>query len=126
MKNAAFVLTMPLGLAACSDVCRNTPHQIVDSTDGTSRVVLFDRDCGATTGFTTQVSLVDLDEQASGKGNVFVADKGTNAAAWGGPWADVRWIGPKHLLVRFDATARVFVQNKTVNGVRVSFQPMSR
>ena len=88
--------------------------------------VLFDRDCGATTGSTTQVSLAENDQTPSDKGNVFIADGGTKAATWGGPWADVSWVGPKHLLIRYDATARVFAQSKTVGDTQVSYQPTRR
>ena len=55
--------------------------------------VLFDRHCGATTGFTTQVSVVESDKTPFGKGNVFIADGGTKAAKWGGPWRMCRGSG---------------------------------
>jgi hypothetical protein len=88
--------------------------------------VLFDRDCGATTGFTTQVSIAESGKTPSGKGNVFVADGGTKVARWGGPWADVSWVGPKHLLIRYDAAARIFALNKMIGDIQVSYQPMRR
>lgn len=122
----AFTFLPALTLAACSDICANTPHQTITSPDGAHQVVLFDRDCGATTGFTTQVSVVEPGETADGKGNVFVADGGEKAADWGGPWAEVRWTGPKQLLVRFDRTARVFDQNESMDGVQISFEAVPR
>ena len=121
---AAFALIAAMVLTGCSDACSNTAHKTVTSPDGTVRAVLFDRDCGATTGFTTQVSIADGDKTPSGKGNVFIADGGSKPAKWGGPWADVSWVKPKHLLVRYDATARVFAQNKTVGDTEISYQPM--
>ena len=123
---AAFILTAVLVLTGCSDMCRNTPHQTVTSPDGGATAVLFERDCGATTGLTAQVSIAGKDKASSRKGNVFIAEGGAKAVTWGGPWADVSWVGPKHLLVRYDASARVFTQNKTVGDTEVSYLPMRR
>jgi hypothetical protein len=123
---AAFALMASFGLAACSDMCANTEHQTAKSPDGRITAILFDRDCGATTGFSTQVSLVGPDEKPAGKGNVFIADQGTDSTTWGGPWAELKWLGPNRLLVRYDATARVFAQNGNVGDVQISFEPLNR
>jgi hypothetical protein len=72
------------------------------------------------------VSIAESGKTPSGKGNVFIADGGTKAATWGGPWADVSWVGPKHLLIRYDPTAGVFAQNKTIGDTQVSYQPIRR
>ena len=58
-----------------------------------------------------------------GVGNTFIADQGAKSGSWGGPWAEVHWIGPKRLVVRYDATARVFVKNAKVGDVQIIFEP---
>jgi len=91
--------------------------------------VLFQRDCGATTGFSTQVSVVAKGGMPSDGGNVFSADADHGAAAigeWGGPWADVRWIGARHLLVRYADKSRIFKQHREVDGVKVTFVRVTR
>jgi hypothetical protein len=96
---------------------------------GDLQAVLFQRDCGATTGFSSQVSVGNLGEAPSGVGNVFVADTNrgaASAASWGGPWVELRWLSPKNLLVRYDAKARVFTQNESVSGVAVSYETVRR
>lgn len=122
----ALVLVAAIALSGCSPVCRDAPHQSITSLDGDERAILFSRDCGATTSYTTQVSIVPPDEGISGKGNVFIADEGAKAAAWGGPWAEVKWLGAKHLLVSYDASARVFAKNERVGDVQVSYQTIRR
>ena len=90
--------------------------------------MLFQRDCGATTGFLTQVSILAPDEATSGKGNAFVADDDHGPAAvgaWGGSWADMRWIAPDHLLIRFAVNSRIFEQDEHVSGVKVSYHPLT-
>jgi hypothetical protein len=96
---------------------------------GDIRAVLFQRDCGATTGFSSQVSLTSATGARSGAGNVFVADTGhgaATAAPWGGPWVEIRWLSPKQLLIRYDAKARVFAQNESVSGVNVRYEKVTR
>jgi hypothetical protein len=45
------------------------------SPDGQYKAVLFVRDCGATTGFNTQVSLLRSNQHLkNGSGNLFIAD----------------------------------------------------
>src|SRR5262249_9999867 len=100
-------------LAGCrGDVCGNEVVSEVSAPGGAARAVLFQRDCGATTGSSTQISVVRRGAGLSGAGNAFVADGDHGAAvpfAWGGPWADMRWTSPAHLVIRYDQKARVFV-----------------
>src|SRR5947208_16689490 len=63
--------------------------------DGALDAVLFQRDCGATTGFSTQVSVVSLGQQSPDEpASAFVADCDHGAApsaSWGGPPAAMAW-----------------------------------
>src|SRR5690242_16830620 len=95
MKQAIVIVGMSVLLGACSDPCANTVVSKVDSPDGAHSAVLFQRDCGATTGLSTQISIVDNGETPSGSGNTFRADDDHGAARagdWGGSWASVRWL----------------------------------
>ena len=74
MLKAALVL-LSLGTpAACSDMCSNTVVRVVKATGGQHAVALFQRDCGATTGFSTQVSVLTPGQKVTGGGNAFRAD----------------------------------------------------
>lgn len=90
---------------------------------------MFQRDCGATTGFSTQISIVSPDEDFAGAGNAFRADDDHGAAAagpWGGPWVEMKWLAENHLLVEYAAESRVFEQADHVNGVRVTYKAVPR
>jgi hypothetical protein len=120
-----------LALSGCSDLhlCRNTEVARVGAPDRLHLAIVFQRDCGATTGFTTQVSVLHMDEQLSGSGNAFIADGNHGAAPsghWGGPWAEIRWIDKDHLLVRYAARSRVFEQSSQVAGIRISYEPVNQ
>jgi hypothetical protein len=127
-KSAAFVL-MAVFVTSCSDPCRNDPISTADAPREGMKAVLFQRDCGATTGFSSQVSLAEGSGAPSGAGNIFIADTdngAASAASWGGPWVELRWLGPKHLLIRYDAGARVFMQSESVSGVNISYEKIAR
>jgi hypothetical protein len=127
-KSTAFAMLATL-VTGCSDACQNRVVSTADAPSGDLKAVLFQRDCGATTDFSTQVSVARGGDALSGAGNVFVADTHHDAASpasWGGPWVELRWISPKDLLVRYDAKARVFAQNEHVSGVSVSYERVAR
>ena len=119
------LIAASLSLCACSDLCSDETVKVVRSPRGDHQARLFMRECGATTDFTTQVSIDPWFWQVIG--NAFVADaySGGKRGAWGGPWADLEWIGPDHLMVTYDKKARVFDRHKVVNGVRITYRPVT-
>ena len=115
-------------LSACGDVCQNQIISESTSPDHEKSVVLFQRDCGATSAFTTQISILPPGEKPEGTGNVFVADDDHGAApagSWGGPWVSVKWLDSNHLQVTYAKGSRVFDQTENVGGVTVSFDTKS-
>jgi hypothetical protein len=100
-----------------------------DDPTGSRSAVMFNRDCGATTGFSTQISVIEKGEQLSGGGNTFRADDDHGAATagdWGGPWAEMKWLASDHLLIRYASKSRIFEQDQAVSGVKISYQQVRR
>jgi hypothetical protein len=114
-----------LGAFGCGDMCGNEPVAEYRSPDGVYKVVVFQRDCGATTGFSTQASLIPTDDGLpESSGNLFIADTDHGkapAASWGGPELEVEWQSPQRLLLRYDHRARVFVSEPRVEGIDVRY-----
>ena len=114
------------GLGGCDMSCRNMIFQRKLSPDGRHSAVLFQRDCGATTDFSTHISLVAPDATPAQSGNVFVSDNGhttARAGPWNGPWAEMEWLAADHLVVRHAFGARVIVRKEKARGVKITFQP---
>jgi hypothetical protein len=66
-------LLVAVVLAGCSDMCGNEISQSVTSPSGSLKAVVFSRDCGATTGFSTQVSMLPETKSLPNEaGNVLV------------------------------------------------------
>jgi hypothetical protein len=106
------------GCGSCG-MCRNYEVVRLKSPDGVLDAVLYQRDCGATTDFSTQVSIV-----ISGRGlpdapaNVFIADANHGVApraSWGGPPATIAWQGNRDVIVRYHPASRVGRAYKEVN-----------
>src|SRR6202012_4667664 len=118
IKKLALSILASLALTACDPGCANNVTSAVKSQDGRFKAVIFARDCGATAGFTSQVSVLESDENipAAG-GNAFIADTNHGLAtnsSWGGPQVTVMWINPKRLEVRYDRRARIFLKKADV------------
>lgn len=122
-----------IGFSACIDPCGNDILTEMRSPDGRLRFVVFQRDCGATTGFSTQVSIITSDAgfltsptwlRSTRSGNVFVADTNHGEAPsgpGGGPVVQVEWLGPNRLKIIHDKRARVFKSAQSAGGVSVEY-----
>ena len=109
------LLALPalLALTAC---CDNEIHIVAPSPDGARKAVVFMRNCGATTGFNTQVSIIPAHMASPrDKGNVLVVD--------GRHTLRLRWHGNDALEIGGYGSARVFRQTATAAGVRLHFVP---
>lgn len=89
---------------------------------------MFQRDCGATSEYSTQISILNAGQALTGAGNTFRADDDHGAAKvgeWGGSWAEIKWLASDRLLVRYAVKSRIFEQDATVYGVSISYEPVA-
>jgi hypothetical protein len=111
--------------AAFTPRCGNDILAELPSPDNQRRAVIFQRNCGATTGFNTEVSILRGSSRLGNEaGNAFAADADHGQAPTGpsgGPVVTVRWIDPLHLVVNHDARVRVLAADSLVEGVRIRF-----
>ena len=86
---------------------------------------LYVRDCGATTDFSTQVSILDTIEQSLPvPGNVIVLDTDHGRAprgSRGGPEVRVDWAADTMLILTYDRRARVFSSATEVRGISIRY-----
>ena len=118
------VLLAVLSGAACADPCANSVVRDLVSPDGSRHAVLFTRDCGATTGFSSHVSILSSDRLPDGSGNSLVVDgDGASPPDWPGrgPAVEVRWTGPRSLEIRHDAVVNVYKKESRIDDVEVRY-----
>ena len=91
---------------------------------------MFTRDCGATTGSGTHVSILpNRATQPMDGGNVFIADGNHRTSPVGAAAnldVQVEWVGRNRLRLRADPRARVFKAEKLVAGVRIEYPTPTR
>lgn len=132
LRKAGLAIALLAGVGAVlfaagreAGLCDNTPLAEVPSPSGAHKAVVFQRDCGATTGFSTQVSVLPAGEKPrDDAGNVFVADTDHGAAPagpGGGPVVEPVWLAEDRLLIRHHRLARVFRSEARAGSVAVAY-----
>jgi hypothetical protein len=120
------------GLADVADLgCENRLLDERVAPDGKLKAVVFVRNCGATTSFSTEVSILEAAASLPRNGGevVFVATTGHGlapAGPGGGPEVQVRWEGPSRLTVSRHAAAVVFKLVTQSRGVAVDHETFRR
>jgi len=107
------------------DTCENEVISESVNPNQEIKAVIFQRNCGATTGFSTQVSIIEFrDELKNDSGNVFVADTNHGEAPSdknGGPKVEAEWIGNNNLKLSYHPKARTFTKVSTYNGIQITY-----
>jgi hypothetical protein len=106
-------------------LCANHVVKEIGSPNGPFKAVVFERDCGATTDFSTQVSVLASGEKpANERGNVFIADGNRGKVPVDSNGAinlTVVWKDAGQLEIGYPGAARVFRKAPDYKGVRVSY-----
>jgi hypothetical protein len=105
--------------------CTNVQLAQSSSPGNTYSVVVFQRSCGATTGFSTQASLIrGKADRYDWAGNIFRADHahdGCIGGPDGGPRVVVSWTSDQEVALTYDECARVFMAEHELDGVTISY-----
>lgn len=107
--------------SACSNLCGNDTVETTAAPDRSSSVVVFHRGCGATTGISTQISILGYGSRMpDGSGNMFIAESRGREA----PPVRVVWKDAHSLLVEYPVGATVYLKETIVRGVSVTYKPI--
>jgi hypothetical protein len=127
---ATFVVLAGVGVYFLFDgsPCGNELLAEAASPDGSLKAIVFQRDCGAATGFSTQVSVIKaLATLENSSGNAFTADTNHGTAPsgpGGGPIVKVQWQTPRLLVVSHHAAARVFTAESKVGAINIRYEQL--
>lgn len=110
------------------DMCGNKIIKNIELEEDQIKAVVFQRDCGATTGFSTQVSLINNKETLPNEsGNVFIADTDHGIAPkgeGGGPEVQVKVISSNHIRILTHQNARIFKNEPYWNDIIISYEKL--
>lgn len=108
------------------DPCGNRVLAEHVSPSGRHRAIVFIRDCGATTGFATHVSVIDATGSPPEEGgNIFTIDQGLSVADAEqklGPQIAVHWIDNTRLAVAHNGTGRVIRSLRAMGHVTIDYE----
>lgn len=97
----------------------------------TYTVVVFVRDCGATTDWSTQVSIIDSYESITDEdtGNLFRIDSDHGAAILsneiGGPLITTEWVDDRSLKVFYSVGSRIFKQESDYKNILITYETIN-
>ena len=110
-------------ISECS--CGNRIIRRYRSPDDQYEIVLFQRDCGATTGYSTQSSILKAEKDLPGrKGNIFIADDGDRymPLASDGSLVDIKWISKDKVFIKYPKDFRVFLNKKIYKDISIEYE----
>jgi hypothetical protein len=103
-----------LVVSGCDAGCNNEGVSTITSPSGTLEAVVFNRGCGATTGFNTQVSIVKPGDEPVGAGNTLILD--------GKVPLQLHWLSASKLSISGLGSAKIFKQEQSAAGVSVAYR----
>jgi hypothetical protein len=129
---AALIATSSGGLALLdhlfSGMCSTTVIDEVASPNRKLKAILFQIDCGATTGLNSHVAIVPSDKDVSDKGSLsesFLAVDGNHghapAGKGGGPEVRMNWMSDTRLEIKYHDLARIIRAQASSKGIEISY-----
>lgn len=105
-----------LYLGSCYKAAENFIQQEISSPGNNYKAIVFSREAGATTGFNTQVSIVEENKELPNKpGNVFIADKIDNVKLF--------WESEKELhIILPDKDIRIYRKKELLGNIKIVYQ----
>jgi hypothetical protein len=110
------------------DMCGNNISKEITSPDKKLKAIIFTRDCGATTGFSSQLSIIDYSEQLENKaGNtLIISDKELDPETeTGGVNVNAEWNGNNELIIYFNLKAETLKKKNDIKGVKITYRELS-
>ncbi|USD35837.1 hypothetical protein [Ferrimonas sp. SCSIO 43195] len=92
-------MMLRIALSSFVGECDNIEYASIPNPDESYRAVIFQRDCGATTGFNTQISILQFnDDLTDSAGNIFIIDGHPKDVAPTVSWASENTLIIHHVL----------------------------
>lgn len=106
----------------CSvEMCTNKIINTKYSPNRKYKIVIFQRNCGATTDFSTQISILQFNEELKNEGgNLFTADGATNKENIIN--VKPKWLSNENVIIEYDKNARVFKNEKSINEIKIDYK----
>jgi hypothetical protein len=111
------VLILTYILSACDTTsgCSNTIMNRINSLDSQSKILIFGRDCGATTANSIQISVLKAkDSLPNDGGNIFISNARGNVEA--------SWVNEKIIRIKYNRNLEIYKKDSLVSGFEIVYQ----
>ena len=110
---------------SAEDMCGNKIIRTELSPNKKHKIVIFWRDCGATTDFSTQVSILKVDEKLENEsGNIFSADSEHGKAKTDENniiAINSKWLNNDKVIITYDKNARIFKTENLLDEIEIEY-----
>jgi hypothetical protein len=107
------------------NMCGNKIIRTEFSPDKKNKIVIFLRDCGATTDFSTQVSILKVDKKLENEsGNIFSADSERGKAKTDENnivAIKSKWINNNKVIITYDKNVRIFKSENSLDEIVIEY-----
>lgn len=109
-------------LVSCDFGAKNILIDEKMSPNGENKIVVFQRDAGATTGFSIQVSVLKSNKNLknSDKGNIFVI-AGNKTDFESGKLFDISWVDEKTLNITLHSDKKIYKQVEKLENISIQY-----
>lgn len=108
------------------DMCGNEVIEEIKSPDKTLKAIIFIRDCGATTGYSTQLSILELEDRLGNEtGNTLIlSDKFGEGLSFDNGGAKVKavWTSENSLTIYFDNKIEFTKKEEEIKDIEISYE----
>lgn len=123
----SLVLLTVLGCNPMSETCSNSVLKQIVSPDKKYKAIIFTRDCGATTGFSTQLSLVNYESTLENeRGNVLIISDKADGPSFenGGAEVQASWNNEKELVIFYNTSVETFAKQTKFENLKITYSPL--
>jgi hypothetical protein len=123
--HAALFLLLCLGFTEGCDRCSNQIMRTLPSPNGRHTAILFERNCGVTTGISTQIAIIATAAKQHKADDVFIADSNHGRIPVdtdGLLNVDIGWRSDAVLSITYPSQARILLKAPGHQGVKIAYQ----
>ena len=111
-----------------SDMCGNKIVETKISPNQSYKIIVFERNCGATTDFSTQISILKNNQTLENEsGNIFSGDSDHGKAKLNkNGLIDIKaeWLNNSVIVIEYDANTRVFENKKMIGNIKINYKKL--
>jgi len=121
------VIFLCLTSNGCQSDCTNNTINQFNSPNNRFIAVVFTRNCGSSTDYSTQVSILPFSEKLGDvSGNVFICDSNHKNSKsyniYGGPEVSVNWLNENQMVIKYSRGSRIFLSNIVHGLITIQYQ----